>query len=147
MERIVGIDFGRKRTGIAVSDPLGIFASALDTLSSGDVLAFLKNYTLKEKIVRIVVGYPVNMNNKPSEAAADLEPFLNMLRKQFPDIPVTLQDERFTSKIAMKALIDGGMKKSDRRIKGNIDKVSAAIILQSYLDSRVRSENDKREAL
>ena len=70
-----------------------------------------------------------------------------MLRKQFPDIPVTLQDERFTSKMAMRALIDGGMKKSDRRIKGNIDKVSAAIILQSYLDSRERSEDDKREAL
>ncbi len=147
MERIVGIDFGRKRTGIAVSDPLGIFASALDTVSSGDVLTFLKNYTLKEKVVRIVVGYPVNLNNTPSEAAGDLEPFLNMLRKQFPDIPVTLQDERFTSKMAMRALIDGGMKKSDRRIKGNIDKVSAAIILQSYLDSRERSEDDKREVL
>ena len=147
MERIVGIDFGRKRTGIAVSDPLGIFASALDTVSSGDVLTFLKNYTLKEKVVRIVVGYPVNLNNTPSEAAGYLEPFLNMLRKQFPDIPVTLQDERFTSKMAMRALIDGGMKKSDRRIKGNIDKVSAAIILQYYLDSRERSEDDKREAL
>ena len=147
MERIVGIDFGRKRTGIAVSDPLGIFASALDTVSSGDVLTFLKNYTLKEKVVRIVVGYPVNLNNTPSEAAGDQEPFLNMHRKQFPDIPVTLQDERFTSKMAMRALIDGGMKKSDRRIKGNIDKVSAAIILQSYLDSRERSEDDKREAL
>ena len=147
MERIVGIDFGRKRTGIAVSDPLGIFASALDTVSSGDVLTFLKNYTLKEKVVRIVVGYPVNLNNTPSEAAGDLKPFLNMLRKQFPDIPVTLQDERFTSKMAMRALIDGGMKKSDRRKKGTIDKVSAAIILQSYLDSRERSEDDKREAL
>ena len=147
MERIVGIDFGRKRTGIAVSDPLGIFASALDTVSSGDVLTFLKNYTLKEKVVRIVVGYPVNLDKTPSEAAGDLKPFLNMLRKQFPDIPVTLQDERFTSKMAMRALIDGGMKKSDRRIKGNIDKVSAAIILQSYLDSRERSEDDKREAL
>ena len=147
MERIVGIDFGRKRTGIAVSDPLGIFASALDTVSSGDVLTFLKNYTLKEKVVRIVVGYPVNLNNTPSEAAGVLKPFLNMLRKQLPDIPVTLQDERFTSKMAMRALIDGGMKKSDRRIKGNIDKVSAAIILQSYLDSRERSEDDKREEL
>ena len=147
MERIVGIDFGRKRVGIAVSDPLGIFASALDTLPSGDVLVFLKNYTLKEKVVRIVVGYPMNLNYTPSEAARDLEPFLNMLRKQFPQIPVTLQDERFTSKLAMRAMVEGGMKKSDRRIKGNIDKVSAAIILQSYLDSKARVEDDKKVAL
>ncbi|MDD3272681.1 MAG: Holliday junction resolvase RuvX [Bacteroidales bacterium] len=145
MERIVGIDYGRKRVGVAVSDPLGIFASALETVPAGSVLAYLKNYTLKESVVRIVVGYPMNMDNKPSEAAKDVDAFLNMLKKQFPNIPVTLQDERFTSKMAMRTLVDGGMKKSDRRVKGNIDKVSAAIILQSYLDSRARLENDKRD--
>lgn len=141
----MGIDYGRKRVGVAVSDPLGIFASALETVPAGSVLAYLKNYTLKESVVRIVVGYPMNMDNKPSEAAKDVDAFLNMLKKQFPNIPVTLQDERFTSKMAMRTLVDGGMKKSDRRVKGNIDKVSAAIILQSYLDSRARLENDKRD--
>lgn len=138
MDRIVGIDYGRKRTGIAVSDPLGIFASALETVPAGNLLAFLKNYTQKERVIRFVVGYPMNLNNKPSEAAKDVDQFLNMLRKQFPDIPVTLEDERFTSKMAMRTLIDGGMKKSDRCEKENIDKVSAAIILQSYLDSNAR---------
>lgn len=145
MERIVGIDYGRKRVGIAVSDPLCMFASALETVPSGDVLRYLKNYTLKESVVRFVVGYPMNMDNKPSEAAKDVDSFLNMLKKQFPLIPVSLQDERFTSKMAMRTLIDGGMKKSERRVKENIDKVSAAIILQSYLDSRARVENDIKD--
>ena len=145
MERIVGIDYGRKRVGIAVSDPLCMFASALESVPSGDVLRYLKNYTLKESVVRFVVGYPMNMDNRPSEAAKDVDSFLNMLKKQFPLIPVSLQDERFTSKMAMRTLIDGGMKKSERRVKENIDKVSAAIILQSYLDSRARVENDIKD--
>ena len=135
MKRIVGIDYGRKRVGVAVSDPLGIFASPLETIPAGNILQFIKNYTQKETITRFVVGYPMNLNNQPSEAAKDVDQFLNMLRKQFPEIPVNLVDERFTSKMAMRTLIDGGMKKMDRREKGNIDKVSAAIILQSYLDA------------
>ncbi len=135
MKRIVGIDYGRKRIGVAVSDPLGIFASPLETIPAGNILQFIKNYTQKETITRFVVGYPMNLNNQPSEAAKDVDQFLNMLRKQFPEIPVNLVDERFTSKMAMRTLIDGGMKKMDRREKGNIDKVSAAIILQSYLDA------------
>ena len=135
MKRIVGIDYGRKRIGVAISDPLGIFASPLETVPAGNILQFIKNYTQKETITRFVVGYPMNLNNQPSEAAKDVDQFLNMLRKQFPEIPVNLMDERFTSKMAMRTLIDGGMKKSDRREKGNIDKVSAAIILQSYLDA------------
>lgn len=135
MKRIVGIDYGRKRVGVAVSDPLGIFASPLETVPAGNILQFIKNYTQKETITRFVVGYPMNLNNQPSEAAKDVDQFLNMLRKQFPEIPVNLMDERFTSKMAMRTLIDGGMKKMDRREKGNIDKVSAAIILQSYMDA------------
>ena len=135
MKRIVGIDYGRKRIGVAVSDPLGIFASPLETVPAGNILQFIKNYTQKETITRFVVGYPMNLNNQPSEAAKDVDQFLNMLRKQFPEIPVNLMDERFTSKMAMRTLIDGGMKKMDRREKGNIDKVSAAIILQSYMDA------------
>ena len=117
MERIVGIDYGRKRVGVAVSDPLGIFASPLETVPAGNILQFIKNYTQKETITRFVVGYPMNLNNQPSEAAKDVDQFLNMLRKQFPEIPVNLMDERFTSKMAMRTLIDGGMKKMDRREK------------------------------
>ncbi|HBZ34987.1 MAG TPA: Holliday junction resolvase RuvX [Bacteroidales bacterium] len=134
MERIIGIDYGKKRVGVAVSDPLGIFASPLDTVPSAGIIDFLKSYMEKEKVVLIVVGYPLNMNNKPSEAAAYVDQFLNRLRKQFPSLPVKLEDERFTSQLAFQAMIDGGVKKMDRRVKGNVDKISAAIILQSYLD-------------
>ncbi|MBR6269377.1 MAG: Holliday junction resolvase RuvX [Bacteroidales bacterium] len=134
MDRVVGIDYGRKRTGIAASDPLGIFASALDTVPSAKIIEYLQNYSKSQTIGRIVVGYPVNMDGRPSEAAKDVDAFLNLLRKRFPDIPVTLEDERFTSVLAHRAMIDGGMKKSDRRDKTSVDKISAAIILQTYLD-------------
>ncbi|MBR7157702.1 MAG: Holliday junction resolvase RuvX [Bacteroidales bacterium] len=134
MDRIIGIDYGRKRVGVAVSDPLGIFASALETVPAAKIVEYLKNYTSKEKVVRFVVGYPMNLNNKPAEAAKDVDVFLKVLKKQFPEIPVTLEDERFTSQLAMKAMITGGVKKSDRREKGSVDKVSAAIILQTFLD-------------
>ena len=134
MDRVVGIDYGRKRTGIAASDPLGIFASALDTVPSAKIIEYLQNYSKSQTIGRIVVGYPVNMDGRPSEAAKDVDAFLNLLRKRFPDIPVTLEDERFTSVLAHRAMIEGGMKKSDRRDKASVDKISAAIILQTYLD-------------
>jgi putative Holliday junction resolvase len=134
MDRVVGIDYGRKRTGIAASDPLGIFASALDTVPSAKIIEYLQNYSKSQTIGRIVVGYPVNMDGRPSEAAKDVDAFLNLLRKRFPDIPVTLEDERFTSVLAHRAMIEGGMKKSDRRDKTSVDKISAAIILQTYLD-------------
>ena len=137
MDRIIGIDYGRKRVGVAVSDPLGIFATALETVPSAKIVEYLKSYTSKEKVARFVVGYPMNLNNKPSEAAKDVDVFLKVLAKQFPEIPVTLEDERFTSQIAMKAMIAGGVKKSDRREKGSVDKVSAAIILQTFLDRGV----------
>lgn len=134
MDRIIGIDYGRKRTGLAVSDPLGIFASALETVHSAKIIEYIKNYARNETIVRFVVGYPKNLDNRPAEAAKDVDAFLPLLRKAFPDIPVTLEDERFTSVLAHRAMIDGGMKASDRRDKDNVDKISAAIILQSYLD-------------
>ncbi len=134
MERIVGIDYGRKRTGIAVSDPLGIFATALQTIPAFEVIDFLKDYSQKEKINLFVVGFPMNMNNKPSEAAADVQIFLKHLKKHFPDIPVVLEDERFTSKMALNAMIEGGVKKMKRRDKSLADKISATIILQSYID-------------
>ena len=134
MDRIVGIDYGRKRVGVAVSDPLGIFASALVTVHSAKIIEYLKNYAQKETIVRFVVGYPVNMNGAPSEAARDVDVFLKHLAKAFPDVPVVKEDERFTSVLAHRAMIDGGMKKQDRQKKESVDKISAAIILQSYMD-------------
>ncbi len=134
MDRIVGIDYGRKRVGVAVSDPLGIFASALETVHSAKIIEYLKNYAQKETIVRFVVGYPVNMNGVPSEAARDVDVFLKQLAKAFPDVPVSMEDERFTSVLAHRAMIDGGMKKQDRQKKESVDKISAAIILQSYMD-------------
>lgn len=135
MDRIIGIDYGRKRVGVAVSDPLGIFASALETVPAAKIIDYLKNYTQNNKVVRFVVGYPMNLNGRPAECAQYVDIFLKQLKKQFPEIPVVLEDERFTSQLAMKAMIAGGMKKSDRREKENVDKISAAIILQSYMDN------------
>lgn len=134
MDRIVGIDYGRKRVGVAVSDPLGIFASPLDTVPAAKIIDYLKKYAETESVTRFVVGYPMNMNNTPSEAAADVDVFLKSLAKAFPTVPVTLEDERFTSVLAHRAMIDGGMKAKDRRDKNSVDKISAAIILQSHLD-------------
>lgn len=134
MNRIIGIDFGRKRTGLAVSDPLMVFASALDTVHSANIIDYLQKYAQNETIVRFVVGYPMNLDNTPSEAARDVDAFLNLLKKKFPDVPVTLEDERFTSVLAHRAMIDGGMRKMARREKSAVDKISAAIILQTYLD-------------
>ena len=134
MDRIIGIDYGRKRVGVAVSDPLGIFASALDTVQSAKIIEYLKKYVEKENVVLFVVGYPINMDGKPSEAAKDIDVFLKHLAKAFPEIPVVLEDERFTSVLAHRVMIDGGMKKQDRMKKESVDKISAAIILQSYMD-------------
>ena len=136
MDRIVGIDYGRKRVGVAVSDPLRIFASALETVPSAKIIDYLKKYAEAEGIERFVVGYPMNLDNTPSEAAADVDAFLHLLKKHFPAVPVTLEDERFTSVLAHRAMIDGGVKKMDRRDKAAVDKVSAALILQTWLDRK-----------
>ena len=138
MDRILGIDYGRKRVGVAVSDPLGIFASPLDTVPAAKIIDYLKKYAETESVTRFVVGYPVNMDNKPSEAAADVEVFLKNLSRHFPSVPVSLEDERFTSVLAHRAMIEGGMKAKDRRDKSSVDKISAAIILQSHLDKNKR---------
>ncbi len=142
MDRIIGIDYGRRRTGLAASDPLGIFASALDTVDSTKIIEYLKNYTEKERIIHFVVGYPVNMDGKPSEAQADVDVFLKQLAKASPGIPVTKEDERFTSVLAHRAMIDGGMKYKDRRNKASVDKIAAAIILQGYLDRQNRNNTN-----
>ena len=136
MDRVLGIDYGRKRSGIAVSDPLGIFASALDTVPGAKLIDYIKKYAQNEHIVRFVIGWPVNLDGRPSEAAKDVEAFLKALSKAFPDVPQSLEDERFTSVLAHRAMIDGGMKSSQRRIKENVDKISAAIILQGWLDRK-----------
>ena len=136
MNRIIGIDYGLKRVGVAVSDPLRIFASPVETVPSAKIIEYLKKYALSETVERFVVGWPLNMNGAPAQAAPDVEAFLKQLRKAFPDVPVSLEDERFTSVLAHRAMIDGGMKKSERRDKNSVDKISAAIILQSYLDRK-----------
>lgn len=136
MNRIVGIDYGSARVGVAVSDPLCIFASPLETVPSAKIIDYLQKYSKTETITRFVVGYPLNLNGAPAQAAADVDRFLKSLRKAFPDIQVSLEDERFTSVLAHRAMIDGGMKKSVRRDKASVDKISAAIILQSYLDKQ-----------
>jgi putative holliday junction resolvase len=136
MKRIVGIDYGTKRVGVAVSDPLMIFATPIETVSSAKIIDYLKHYTEKENVEKFVVGYPMNLNNTPSSAAKEVEVFLKKLSKSFPDIPYVTEDERFTSVLAFNSLIASGVKKSDRRDKAAVDKVSAALILQTYLDRK-----------
>lgn len=135
MGRILAIDFGRKRTGIAVTDPLKIVANGLATIPTHTLMDFIQDYIKREDVERIVVGLPKRLDNTPSESMKWLEPFLNRLRKVLPDMPVTLYDERFTSTLAHKAMIDGGMKKSDRRNKAVVDTIAASIILNDYLQS------------
>jgi putative Holliday junction resolvase len=137
MGRIIGIDYGKKRIGLAVTDPLKIFASPLKTINVQEFDSFIDDYIRGEQIEAFVVGYPVQMNNKPSESVKFINPFIKKLKKRFPGQPVHLVDERFTSKIALRAMIDGGMKKEKRKDKTIIDKISASLILQSWLDRKV----------
>jgi len=136
MKRIVGIDFGKARVGVAQSDPLGIFASPLETVPTANIISYLQNIAVTEGIGRFVVGYPLNLDGRPAQAAPDVDKFLEKLQAVFPDTPIALEDERFTSVLAHRAMIDGGMKKSERRDKMSVDKISAAIILQSYMDKK-----------
>jgi putative Holliday junction resolvase len=138
MGRVLAIDYGKKRTGIAVTDPLRIIATALDTVSTSELLPFLKTYLQKETVDEFVVGMPKTLSNEDSETAPLVRQFVEILKKNFPDKPVHLADERFTSSMAKRTMIDGGMKKKDRQIKGNVDKISATIILQSFLDTIIR---------
>ncbi len=134
MGRIIAIDYGKKRVGIAVTDELQIVANALNTLSPNETLAFLQRYVVTEKVDAIVVGKPVNLNGLPSEAAAGAAEFTIRLKKLFPNMEIATYDERFTSRMAQQAILDAGVKKKDRRDKTLVDKVSACIILQSYLE-------------
>ncbi|WP_159468650.1 Holliday junction resolvase RuvX [Dyadobacter sp. 3J3] len=136
MPRLLSIDYGAKRTGIAVTDPLQIIATALDTVRTHDLLDFLKKYAQSEVIEAFVIGMPRKLDNTESENAARVHGFIKVLKKNFPDIPVHTHDERFTSSMALQSMIAGGSSKSERREKGNIDKISATIILQSFMESR-----------
>lgn len=133
MGRIMAIDYGRKRCGIAVTDELRIIASPYDTVSTHLLEDFLKKYFSENEVDIVVLGEPVDMKGLASEAEKYIKPFMNRFKKLFPSMKLDRFDERFTSKMALQAMIDAGSKKSERRNKGNIDKVSAAIILQDYL--------------
>jgi len=140
MGRIIGIDYGTKRIGLAVTDPLQIFASPLDTVKPDDFYRYIDNYLKKEAIDAFVIGYPVQMNNKPSESVNQINPFIKKLGRTFPGKLIHLVDERFTSQMAFQTMIDGGLRKNDRRDKSLVDKISASIILQSFLDKRSNKE-------
>ncbi|MDR1170978.1 MAG: Holliday junction resolvase RuvX [Bacteroidales bacterium] len=135
MGRIIGIDYGRKRTGIAVTDPLQMIAGGLETVASGEVEAWLERYMANEPVEGIVIGCPTMLDGSESDTMTRyVQPFVNRLRKKFPGIIIDLFDERYTSKLAVRAMIDGGMKKKDRRDKASIDRLSAVILLQGYLE-------------
>ena len=133
MARIIAIDYGLKRTGLAVTDPLRIIATALETVETKNIFAFLSGYFGKETVDEIVIGLPKTLKNEDSEIAPAVRSFADQLKQKFPDKPIHFIDERFTSSIAKQTMIDGGMKKKDRRVKGNVDKISATLILQSYM--------------
>ncbi|WP_338733098.1 Holliday junction resolvase RuvX [Mangrovimonas cancribranchiae] len=136
MGRILAIDFGAKRTGIAVTDELQIIASGLTTVNTKELLAFLKAYISKEKVELFVVGEPKQLNNQASESEVLILPFLKKLEAEIPSIPIKRIDERFTSKMAFQTMIDSGLSKKQRRNKALVDEISATIILQSYLASK-----------
>lgn len=136
MGRILAIDYGKKRVGIAVSDSCGIIASGLGTVASHEIFLFLQTYLQKEKVDLFVVGHPKQMNNSDSESMVYIKPFLTALKRKFPEIPIVMYDERFTSVLAHKALIEGGAKKKTRQDKALIDTMSATIILTSYMEQQ-----------
>jgi putative Holliday junction resolvase len=131
----MSIDYGKKRVGLAVTDPMQIIATSLDVVPTHQIIPYLKNYLEKEAVELIVVGDPKNLDNTPSEPASLISHFVKQLQRAFPEIPVKMHDERFTSKMAFQSMIASGKKKSERQKKENIDKISAVIILQSYLQS------------
>lgn len=136
MPRIIAIDYGKKRTGLAVTDPLQIIATALDVVESEKLISYLKSYFEKEPVDAIVIGLPKNLKNEENEMTALVRAIADKIKKTFPDKPLHFLDERFTTTIAHQTMITGGMKKKDRQVKGNADKISATIILQDFLVSK-----------
>ena len=140
MGRILAIDYGTKRTGIAVTDPLRIVPGGLKTVATHELQAFLADYFSKEQVDIIVVGYPTNMNGEDSASMAQIRPFVAKLTKQYPEKKIVMFDERFTSVIAQRAILDSGIGKMARRNKALVDEVSATIILESFMDSKQYKE-------
>lgn len=136
MGRILAIDYGRKRTGLAVTDTLQIIANGLTTVASGEAVNFLVGYIAREPVDLFVVGFPKQMNNEPSENMKYVQAFVTHLKRTIPSIPVEFYDERFTSVLAHRTMLDGGLKKKKRQDKALVDEISAVIILQSYLESK-----------
>lgn len=136
MSRILAIDYGQKRCGIAVTDELAMIANALETVSAKDLIDYLKIYTSKEDVSLFVIGEPKQMNNQPSDSARFINPFIGRLRMAFPNIPIERMDERFTSRMAFQSMIDAGLGKKARRNKDLVDSISATLILQSYLETK-----------
>jgi len=132
--RLIGIDYGTKRVGVAVTDPSQMFASGLTTVGAHEILDFLEVYLKKEIVDALILGLPKKMNNSDSESLLYVRQFETAVKRRFPNLPVIFVDERLNSQLAMDAMVRGGMKKKDRQVKGNLDKISAAIILQSYLE-------------
>lgn len=139
MQRLMGIDYGKKRTGLAVSDPLGIFSSPLETVETAKVVEYIRSYMQKEPVEKFVLGLPFNLDGTPSESEPGVRQLAATLSRQFPTVEIVYEDERFTSTLAHRAMIDGGMKASRRRDKAEVDRISASIILQSYLDRSAHS--------
>lgn len=138
MARILSIDYGKKRTGVAVTDPLQIIANGLATVATNELMAFLKNYIAKEPVERVVIGEPRQPNGQPSENLQRVKQFVAQWKKQVPEIPIELFDERFTSVLAHQAMLDGGLRKKARQNKELVDEISATIILQDYMQAHRR---------
>jgi putative Holliday junction resolvase len=135
MGRLLCLDYGKKRVGVAVTDTLKIIASGLETIPTHEIREYLKSYIAGEELDGLIVGYPKTLRNEPSEAVRYIDPFLKWFKKEFPAIPVALYDERFTSRMAERSLIESGVPKMARRDKSLVDKISASLILQSYMDA------------
>ena len=140
---IIALDFGEKRTGIAATDPMQIIASGLTTLATPELIPFLKKYCQEQAVDRCVIGLPKQMDNSPSEVEPKILAFIKKLSQAIPTLSIERYDERFTSKMAFQSMLDGGLKKEKRKNKGLVDKISATLLLQSYLDASLHSKNKK----
>ncbi|MES2372574.1 MAG: Holliday junction resolvase RuvX [Bacteroidota bacterium] len=136
MARIICIDYGGKRTGLAVTDPLQIIATSLTTIETKELIPFLKKYFQQEEVELILIGEPLNLDDTATHATPLVKAAIIRLKKEFPTIPIQTVDERYTSKLASRAMVEMGMKKKDRQVKGNVDRIAATIMLQEYLQSR-----------
>jgi len=134
--RLLAIDYGRKRVGIAVTDPMQIIANKLTTVPTHELMKFLEDYFKQEEVETVVIGYPLQNNGQPSQSIEYINPFIKNFIKKFPEMPIVQHDERFTSNLAFRAMIDAGLKKKARQNKATVDAVSATIILQSYMESK-----------